>query len=141
MDYNDKLPRYYLDDLESGYYRNVDGNKCLKPKFIVDYPRKIAQMMKDKNKNKLSQIWKFYDYARKIQDSLKQQEEPFAVIEAELDRLKPAAAYAVSRDTVTYLFRQFIDENVSQIKETEDLEAFIKHFQSVIAYLPRGNQK
>ena len=136
----DKFPEGYLEDLEDGYYKIVDGEYCLKPEFIVEYPRGIARYLENRNKNKLSQIWKFYDYARRIQDSLKQKGTPFEGVEAELNMLKPAAVYAASRDTVTYLFKDFIEKNVSQIKDMKDLEAFIKHFQALIAYLPRNNQ-
>ena len=137
----DKFPKGYLEDLEEGYYKIVDGEDCLKHEFIVEYPKRIAGLLEDSNKNKLSQIWKFYDYARRIEDSLKQKRKPFEVVEAELNMLKPAAAYAANRDTVTYLFKAFIEKNVSQIKDMKDLEAFIKHFQALIAYLPRKNQK
>lgn len=137
----DELPKGYLEDLEEGYYKIVDGEDCLKREFIVEYPKRIARLLEDRNKNKLSQIWKFYDYARRIQDSLKQKGKTFEVVEAELNMLKPAVAYAVNRDTVTYFFKVFIEKNVSQIKDMKDLEAFIKHFQALIAYLPRKNQK
>ena len=53
----------------------------------------------------------------------------------------PAAAYALERATITDDFREFIDLNVSNIKDKEDLDAFVKHFQSLIAYLPRENSR
>lgn len=132
----DKLSGKYLSDLRSGYYKNKD---CLKPEFIVEYPKEIAKGLEDRNKNKLSQIWKFYDHVRRIQDNLNGK--PFAAIEADLNILKPAVEYALNRDTVTVVFKNFIDENVSQIKDRKDLDAFIKHFQALIAYLPRENQR
>ena len=131
----------YLKDLKSGYYKIVDEKKCLKPKFIVEYPSFIAKSLGDRRKNKLSQLWKFFDHARRIQDSLNQKNQPLDVLEAELRELRPAVAYAYSRDTVTWEFKKFIDANVSQVKDRDDLNAFIKHFQAVIAYLPRENQK
>ena len=137
----DKLPKEYLEGLIDGYYKKVNGEDCLKPEFIVKYPKEIAKGLEDDYKNKLSQIWKFYDHTRKIQDSLKQKVKSFEAIEAELNMLKPAATYAANRGTVTYFFKDFIEENVSQIKDMKDLEAFIKHFQALIAYLPRKNQK
>lgn len=137
----DKLPGKYLSDLRSGYYKAVGKRECLKPEFIVEYPKQIAMGLKDRNKNNLSQIWKFYDHARRIQDNLNQKGEPFAALEAELNILKPAVEYALNRNTVTIVFKSFIDENVSQVKSLEDLDAFIKHFQALIAYLPRENQK
>lgn len=62
-------------------------------------------------------------------------------MKATLYELMPAAAYALERATITDDFREFIDLNVSNIKDKEDLDAFVKHFQSLIAYLPRENSR
>ena len=141
----DKLPKEYLADLKEGYYKKVDGEDCLKPEFIVKYPKEIAKGLKDRNKNKLSQIWKFYEHARRIQDTLQGNLEhkrmPFAKLKAELDMMQPIVESALNRSLVTPVFKDFIDENVSKVEEIEDLDAFIKHFQALIAYLPRENQK
>jgi len=137
----DKLSKEYLQDLKDGYYKIIDGKECLKPEFIVKYQKEIAKGLKDRNKNKLSQIWKFYEHARRIQDNLEHQGMSFAVSEAELDIMQPIVEAALNKSTVTPVFKDFIDENVSKIKSMEDLDAFIKHFQALIAYLPRENQK
>lgn len=137
----DKLSKEYLQDLKDGYYKIIDGKECLKPEFIVKYPKEIAKGLKDRNKNKLSQIWKFYEHARRIKDNLEHQGMSFAVSEAELDIMQPIVEAALNKSTVTPVFKDFIDENVSKIKSMEDLDAFIKHFQALIAYLPRENQK
>ncbi len=133
------LPEDYLRDLEKGYY--MDGKECMNPKFIVEYPRSIAEDLEDDSKNRLSQLRKFYDYARRIRDSLNQNHELFDAWKAELSKLKPAVNYAYVRETVTDMFKDFIDVNVSRINDREDLDAFIEHFQALIAYLPRQNQK
>lgn len=137
----DKLPKEYLEDLKDGYYKIVDGKECLKPEFIVKYPKELAMGLKDRNKNKMSQIWKFYEHARRIQDNLEHQGMFFAVSEAELNIMQPIVESALNKSTVTSVFKDFINENVSKIKRKEDLDAFIKHFQALIAYLPRENQK
>ena len=139
----------YEKALKEGYFKWVDGRKCLKEEFIVKYPKRIANELaydkKDKqpfkDKNKLSQIWKFYDHARWIQDSLRLRGESLDVLKATLYELMPAAAYALKMSTITNDFRKFINLNVSNIKDKEDLDAFIKHFQSLIAYLPKEKQK
>lgn len=147
---NDLLAEY-KGALNEGYFRWVDGKKCLKEDFIVKYPKRIADELsynkrdkrtfKNKNKNKLSQIWKFYDHARWVQDSLRLRDEPLEVLKATLCELMPAAAYALERATITADFKKFIDLNVSNIKDKDDLDAFIKHFQSLIAYLPKENPR
>ncbi len=136
-----ELPVNYKKDLLNGYFKIIDNQKCLNPKFIVEYPHAIAGMLKHPQRNKLSQLWKFYDHARWIQDRISQQGETFEAVEAELNELKPAVHYAFSRGTITEEFQYFIDDNLSQIRNSEDLAAFTKHFQALIAYLPRLNQK
>ena len=141
----------YKKDLEKGYYKSVNGKDCLKEEFIVKYPEKIADELqyenkdgrkyKNNTKNKLSQIRKFYDHARWIQDSLRLSEEPLDVLKATLSQLRPYALYALKRETITEEFQKFIDLNVSKINDKKDLDAFIKHFQSLIAYLPKENLK
>lgn len=131
----------YQKELEDGYYKEVGGKKCLKAEFIVEYPQELAKCLADWNKNKLSQLWKFYDHARRVQESLRQNHNIWEWGYASLCELQPAVNYAKERNTVTQEFRDFIDYNVKNIGDTDDLEAFVKHFQSVIAYLPRQNQK
>lgn len=129
----------YRKDLENGYFKLIDDKKALKPEFIVEYPQEIARQLKGK-KNKSSQLWKFYEHAIKVQDGLRQRGESLEVAKAELCELRPAVNYAKERDVVTSAFKKFIDFNVRCINDNEDLSAFIKHFQAVIAYLPRQNQ-
>ncbi len=131
----------YQKELKDGYFKYIDDRKSLKPEFIVEYPRKIALQLKDSRRNKLSQLWKFYDYARRIQDSLRQNGERLDIRYAQLCKLQPAVNYAKGKDIITQAFKDFIDCNVDSIRDDEDLHAFIEHFQSVIAYLPRQNQK
>ena len=141
----------YKAELDSGYYRKIDGKECMKEELIVEYQKKIVKFLKydcrdkrtekNKNRNKLSQLWKFYDHARRIQDSLRLKNEPLDVMKADLYELSSAANYAFVRDTITTDFKKFIDLNVAHIKNDNDLRAFIKHFQSLIAYLPKENQK
>ena len=63
------------------------------------------------------------------------------ILKADLYQLMPAVNYAFERETISDDFKKFIDLNVTSVKNREDLDAFIKHFQSLIAYLPKENQK
>lgn len=141
----------YEKDLKKGYYKEIDGKRCLKEEFIVKYPQEIVKRLrynwkdkkttKNKNKNKLSQLWKFYDFIRRIQNSLYLNDESLDILKADLYQLMPAVNYAFERETISDDFKKFIDLNVTSVKNREDLDAFIKHFQSLIAYLPKENQK
>lgn len=131
----------YRSELKDGYFRTINNKKSLKPEFIVEYPRKIAWWLRKPGKNKLSQLWKFYDHVMRIEDRLSQTGDSLQMLKAELCELQPAVNYAKERDVVTQEFKSFIDLNVQCIKDNEDLSAFKKHFQSLIAYLPRDNQR
>lgn len=139
-EFRDKFWENYQKELQDGYFKLVGNKKSLKPEFIVEYPKKIAWQLSDDKKNKMSQLWKFYDHTMRIRDSLRQSGNSLETLKAELCELQPAVNYAKERGVVTYKFKNFIDFNIECINDNEDLRAFIKHFQSVIAYLPRKNQ-
>ena len=140
-EFRDKFWENYKKDLQDGYFRLVGNKKSLKPEFIVEYPEEIARRLKNYRKNKLSQLWKFYDHTMRVEDKLRRNGDSLEIFEAELRELQPAVNYAKGRDTVTQEFQDFINFNVKRINDIDDLRAFIKHFQSVIAYLPRQNQR
>ena len=139
--FRDEFWEKYQKDLQDGYFKLVGNKKSLKPEFIVEYPEEIARRLKNYRKNKLSQLWKFYDHTMRVEDRLRRNGDPLEILVAELRELQPAVNYAKGRETVTQEFQNFIDFNVKCINDNEDLRAFIKHFQSVIAYLPRQNQR
>lgn len=140
-EFQDKFWANYKKDLQDGYFRLVGDKKSLKPEFIVEYPEEIARRLKNYRKNKLSQLWKFYDHTMRVEEKLRRNGDSLEIFEAELCELQPAVNYAKGRDTVTQEFQDFINFNVKCINDIDDLRAFIKHFQSVIAYLPRQNQR
>ena len=131
----EELPEGYLS---GGYFKIADGEKVLRPEYIVKYPKKIAVGLSGiSSKNKRSQVRKYYQYILRIQGLLRRKNNNFPSVEAELDRLLPFVKYAESRGTVSPLFRNFIEKNIMIINNGEDLNAFVKHFEAVVAYLPR----
>lgn len=36
----------YKAELDSGYYRKIDGKECMKEELIVEYPKKNSQILK-----------------------------------------------------------------------------------------------
>ena len=111
----------------------------------MDYSKEIAGKLADRNEwekpgtpqNKRSQIRKFYEYVLRIQGLLRRKNNNFGAVEAELKRLIPYVDYAVSRGTVSELFQKFINKNIMAIHNVEGLNAFVKHFESIVAYLPK----
>lgn len=135
-----ELPKGYL---EGGYYKDKDDKKVLKKEYIVQYPSAIASTLSGKvdsdngKKNKRSQIRKFYEYSLQIKELLQRKGGDFDLVEAELKRLIPYVKYAESRGTVSSLYADFIQKNVNTIHNVDDLNAFVKHFEAVVAYLPK----
>lgn len=138
--YRDKNMREYEEGLKKGYFRTVGGKRCMKPEMIVEYPKKMAFILQDKNRNKLSQLWKFYSYVKQIQSHVKHGK-AFELAEPDLCEICPKVNNAYNRGNVTRYFKDFIEDNVRMVKSAEDLDAFARHFEAVIAYLPRKNQK
>ncbi len=139
-----QLPKGYLS---GGYYEIVGGEKILRSEYIVEYPREIAKKLSSceewdsrrSAQNKRSQIRKFYEYVLSVQGLLRRKNNNFQVVEAELRCLLPFVYYARNRSTstVSELFRNFIEENIRAVHNPEDLKAFAKHFESIVAYLPK----
>ena len=137
-----QLPKGYLS---GGYFEMIGDEKALRPEYIVAYAKEIAEKLDkpeewdkfNSPQNKRSQVRKFYEYVLRIQGLLQRKNNNFEVVEAELDRLIPFVNYARSRSTVSELFQIFVEENIRAIHSVEDLNAFVKHFESIVAYLPK----
>ena len=97
----DKFWENYQKDLQDGYFKLVGNKKSLKPKFIVEYPEEIARRLKNYRKNKLSQLWKFYDHTMRVEDKLRRNGDSLEILAAERRELQPAVNYAKGRETGT----------------------------------------
>jgi CRISPR-associated protein Csm2 len=127
------LPKDYLVD---GYYEVKNGKQVLKCEYILEFAKQISKNFIDGNKNKSSQLRKFYDYCMRLQQTLATGND-FAAIQADFSRLVPFVEYAKTRGRVTPLFVDFIKQNVAAVKNKEDYRAFVKHFEAIVAYLPK----
>lgn len=132
-------PQPHLPDgyLTQGYYEIKNDKKFLRSEYIVDFPERIAKDLEDRSKNKSSQIRKFYDYCVRLDGTMKRKS--FNEVEADFKRLIPFVKYACTRNRVSQLFVDFIERNVLKVKDKHDFRAFLKHFEALIAYLPKDN--
>jgi len=65
----------------------------------------------------------------------------FETKKSELYSLIPQAHYAVKRQLAQEFFPTFIERNVWQaVKNWEQFQGFVKHFESVVAYFPTDNE-
>lgn len=129
------LPEGYLKD---GYFEPTAGGKrpALRREFIIGYPEKIAQALDDREKNKSTQLRKFYDYCIRIRDML-DCGQSFHEVESDFCRLEVFSKYAESRSKVSGLFVNFIQSNVRSVHSKDEFYAFMKHFEAVIAYIKK----
>lgn len=129
------LPEGYL---KGGYFKPAeeDGRPALRREYIIEYPKEIAGALDDREKNKSTQLRKFYDYCIRIRDML-DRGQTFEEVESDFCRLAPFAKNAESRNRVNSLFVDFILKNVDAVTSKEEFYAFLKHFEAVIAYIKK----
>lgn len=129
------LPEGYL---QGGYFEPAAAGErpALRREYIIGYPAEIAQALEDREKNKSTQLRKFYDYCIRIRDML-DRGQSFHEVESDFCRLAAFAKYAESRGKVSGLFVEFIQKNVDMVRGKEDFYAFLKHFEAVIAYIKK----
>lgn len=129
------FPKGYL---EGGYFKD-ENKKTLKSEYIIEYPKHIVENFKkyEKDKNKSSQLRKYYDFVVRIKDTLKYNIKTFDEVYPEINKLDYYSSYAESRGKVSNHFVNFIKKNLQNINTKEDFFAFATHFEAIIAYLPK----
>lgn len=134
--YNKLEPTFPKGYLEGGYFLD-ETKKILKSEYIVEYSKHIADNFKDGDKNKSSQLRKYYDYVIRIKEPLKYGIKTFDEVHPEIKRLDYFTSYAETRGKVSRYFVNFIKKNLQSINTKEDFFAFSTHFEAIIAYLPK----
>lgn len=137
----EKEPSFSEEYLKNGYYSMVDGEQVMHVGLVTYKAKEIAddlncRVNKKDGLNKRSQIRKFYEYVISI-ESLVKRKGRFDVYEADLKKLIASAVYAKTRKVVSQYFVDFINSNLDKVKSEKDLFAFSKHFEAVVAYLPK----
>lgn len=129
-----KLPEGYLN---GGYYKDKEKSN-MKEDYVVKFSKQIAECLSSegREKNKSTQLRKYYDYTIRIKNSLRY-ENNFDKVLPEIKRLSYFSEYAKTRGKVSNLFVDFINKNVEAINDTKDFLAFSIHFEAIIAYLPK----
>lgn len=86
-------------------------------------------------KNKISQIRKFYDEVLKSENDLKKGED-YKLILLYLKMLNAKVAYAEGRKLITNEFKSFINQSISQLTENDlkTFELFSSFFEAFMGY-------
>lgn len=113
------------------------SKKLLEPDLFSLTAEKLAREVKEsseKNKDKPTQIRKFYDEVLRFNSIVKTTPDEFDNILPYLKMLNAKAAYAVGRKLISDKFKSFISDSLSQVKDKEDFDAFVGLFESFIGY-------
>lgn len=98
------------------------------------WAKKIKEAGKtDRDKNKISQIRKFYDevllFAGRIKDEVQ-----FKKMLPYIKMLNAKAAYADGRNHITKEFKEFIQKCISLVDTKKDFDVFVKFFEAFMGF-------
>jgi CRISPR-associated protein Csm2 len=108
--------------------------KILNTKYIDEKAIEWAQSFKSL---KSSQMRRFYDELKAIERSVMRGDDFKKNFQSKLPLLilfKAKAVYSEKRKVSPREFTQFIFDNIASIKDLDDFKAFIKVFESVVAF-------
>lgn len=126
--------------LNDGYLRDgyFDSKGNIRREIIIDFPQQMAYLLSS-NRMGSAALRRFFTRIKAIERHAEQSPD-FDRIKPELYNLQSAVRYSRGRNIVPKEFVQFIDSNVELASQgQEHLKAFIKHFESVIAFFKYQN--
>ncbi len=143
-------------DLPSGYlslgFLDADGN-LLKEVFI-DWPEKLtASLRTSKPPATKNSLRAFYSMLRMAKTQFDAKRDNLAKASADartqLYKLRTAAQYQHTRKVISDLCQRFLFKNIDTVLEkgrtpeefAKNFNAFVEHFQAVIAYLPEKAER
>lgn len=137
-DYKEKvvqLPAGYTDEIRSGYYaKDKNGKKAIKKELLVDYAEECAKVFRS-TKMAYSQLRSFFDRVQRV--LVKMESKVYSVDQAvaDLTELIPVAEYKRKNELCPLCFKTFLEVNINNIKGSDDLRAFAKHFMCVTCFM------
>lgn len=124
---SDILPSEYITKLENGYF---DSNGCLLEEFLTTFAERIAKSFKGLKNH---QLRRFYGHIKAADNRLRMTGD-WHCVNLDVKKLLSFVSEAKGKDKVPESFYKFIDANIKKIKEQKDFEAFVEHFQAIVAY-------
>lgn len=122
-----------------------ESKEIVNPELFSDVADKWAEYLKrvgkeNKDKNKISQIRKFYDEVLFFHAKIKNEQE-FEKMFPYIKMLNAKAFYAEGRGHVTEHFKDFIRKCLEQIKNKKDFDVFVKFFEAFMGYYRYYDEK
>lgn len=135
-----------LPALEGGYF---DGQNTLRREIFIEWPQAIAQSLRSirppATKNSLRAFYTMLRMAKTQFDAQRgDPQKAQADATTQLYKLRTAAQYQQTRAVISQLCHRFLTKNIDAVLERgkdfdsfqKNFNAFVEHFQAVIAYLP-----
>jgi Zn finger protein HypA/HybF involved in hydrogenase expression/CRISPR/Cas system CSM-associated protein Csm2 small subunit len=118
-----------------GYPDYFDTDGLLKPEFVTDLAKEIAQRLgRERPRMTMHQLRAFYGHV-KLQEGALKRGCAFNKVYLQIAKLEPFATERANKDKVPKYFQDFITRNVNKVKdENAFLNGFVEHFQAVVAY-------
>jgi CRISPR type III-A-associated protein Csm2 len=122
------------DYLQGGYF---DEQGKIRREVVIDSAVAVAQLFAQQGIT-TAQVRQLYHKARFVEAKLaaRYRDFDFAQARVELFQLQRDAVWSAARDRKNEPLKQFVERNVALATADERaLDAFVEHFQSVVAYL------
>lgn len=132
-----KLPEGYLKD---GYFDKGPQGKTVKTELMWKTAEEIAKgLYRGKPQIKKTQLRKYYDYCKRLQSMMQAKNMGFDAVKPLFAKLLGYVTNALNKHTplVPMMFKQFVEKNILAVKGTDDFNAFIAHFEMIVAYYPK----
>lgn len=113
-------------------YADYFSSGSLKPEYVDFWADKLAILFGSERLTK-SQLRAFFNELKRL-ETLYRANRDFASIRIKLLSMKAQAHLREKRGNIGSSFREFIQRNVDKTTDPEKLEAFVKHFEAVVAY-------
>lgn len=127
------------------FYKDI-GKKLVEPKLFSDIAEQTADRIAASGqvpsrdgrprleKNKRTQLRKFYDEVIRLNTIVKSKPEDFEIVLPYINMLIAKAAYADGRKLVSKEFVDFLKEGVAQVQAPEDFDVFANFFESFMGF-------
>ncbi|MGQ9922279.1 MAG: type III-A CRISPR-associated protein Csm2 [Desulfobacca sp.] len=112
------------------------AKKIVDPKIFSEKAAELSRTLASVgNRNKRTQIRRFYDEVLRLdQDAKRLGEDKWPEILARLHLLIPKGAYAQGRELVSKDFVDFLRGSVQQVRSREDLAVFANLFEAFMGF-------
>jgi len=128
MGLKELLEREGIKDYFGDYFSNT---KHLRPEYLDQWADKLGVVFGYQKLNK-HQLRAFFNEVKRMETMHRDKYDE--ELRNRLLTLKAQAHLRQERRTIPKAFRDFIDANVTKVKDAKSFEAFVQHFEAVLAY-------